>query len=121
MAFCVFGVTGSSSVAVVRPCLNSMGLEGNMRDGPWNYRIISLVAVSPIYACMLVTFGTLAGRHRFFKEMAGKIVGRMMPASVRNRIFAPPTVRAVTTTTTTTTKETVKEAAKKVADSQKLT
>ena len=56
--FCVFGVTGSTSVAVVRPCLkNSIGLEGNMVDGPWSYRILSLLAVSPIYACFLLTFG----------------------------------------------------------------
>ena len=56
--FCVFGVTGSTNVAVVRPCLkNTVGLEGNMVDGPWSYRILSLLAVSPIYACFLLGFG----------------------------------------------------------------
>ena len=63
VVFCVFGVTGSTSVAFVRPCLKSaFGLEGSMREGPNSYRAISLVAVSPIYAVFLLTFGTLSGR-----------------------------------------------------------
>jgi hypothetical protein len=28
-----------------------------MVDGPWSYRILSLLAVSPIYACFLLGFG----------------------------------------------------------------
>ena len=60
--FVVFGITGSTSVGVVRPALkNTIGLEGSMREGPWSYRITSLLAVSPIYATFLVTFGTIAG------------------------------------------------------------
>ena len=38
------------------------------------------MAVSPIYATLLVTFGTLAGRHRFFANMAQKIFGRFLPS-----------------------------------------
>ena len=58
VAFCVFGVTGSSSVAVVRPLLReTTGLEGSMKDGPWSYRVVSLLCVSPVYACVLVTVG----------------------------------------------------------------
>ena len=53
-----------------------------MREGPWSYRIISLIAVSPIYACVLVTVGTAAGRHVFFKDMAFKIFGRFVPSSL---------------------------------------
>ena len=87
VAFCVFGVTGSTSVAMVRPTLKStFGLEGSMREGPWSYRITSLVAVSPIYASLLVTFGTLAGRHRFFAYMATKIFGRFVPRAIMDRI-----------------------------------
>ena len=87
VAFCVFGVTGSTSVALVRPTLKSvLGLEGSMREGPWSYRITSLVAVSPIYASLLVTFGTLAGRHRFFAYMATKIFGRFVPRAVMDRV-----------------------------------
>ena len=71
VAFVVFGITGSTSVAVVRPTLKkTTGIEGSLKDGPWSYRIASILAVSPIYATMLVTFGTLAGRHRFFAAMS---------------------------------------------------
>ena len=87
VAFVVFGVTGSTSVALVRPALKkTVGLEGSMREGPWSYRIISLVVVSPIYGCLLVTFGTLAGRHRYFAYMASKIFGRFVPAAVMRRV-----------------------------------
>ena len=64
----------------------TIGLEGSMREGPWSYRIISLIAVSPIYATMLVTFGTVAGRHRFFAAMASKIFARFLPSAVTTRI-----------------------------------
>jgi hypothetical protein len=83
VAFCVFGVTGSTSVKLVRPTLkHTIGLEGSMRDGPWSYRITSLVMVSPVYATLLVSFGTIAGRHRFFATMANKIFARFVPITV---------------------------------------
>jgi hypothetical protein len=87
VAFTVFGVTGSTSVAVVRPALKAtFGIEGSLKEGPWSYRISSILAVSPIYATMLVTFGTIAGRHRFFANMAHKIFGRFLPNFVLSRI-----------------------------------
>mmetsp|Transcript_17973 Transcript_17973/g.23415 ORF Transcript_17973/g.23415 Transcript_17973/m.23415 type:complete len:146 (+) Transcript_17973:34-471(+) len=79
----VFAITGSTSVAVVRPTLNKAGLEGSMRDGPWSYRIISILVVSPIYTCILVSLGTVAGRHRFFANMAQKMLNRFIPPSLR--------------------------------------
>jgi hypothetical protein len=57
-----------------------------MREGPWSYRLTSLLLVSPVYATMLVTYGTLAGRHRFFAAMAYKIFGRFLPQSLMQRI-----------------------------------
>ena len=85
--FVVFGITGSTSVGVVRPALkHTIGLEGSMREGPWSYRIISILAVSPIYASFLVTFGTIAGRHVFFANMARKIFGRFLPSSLRPKV-----------------------------------
>ena len=49
VAFTVFGVTGSTSVAVVRPALKHVtGIEGSLREGPNSYRITSILAVSPI-------------------------------------------------------------------------
>jgi hypothetical protein len=91
VVFCVFGVTGSTSVALTRPALKStFGLEGSMADGPWSYRIISVLAVSPIYACCLLAFGTAAGRHTFFAAMATKIFGRFLPSSLSKRLACPP-------------------------------
>ena len=87
VAFTVFGVTGSTSVAVVRPALKHVtGIEGSMREGPNSYRVTSILAVSPIYATLLVTFGTVAGRHRFFANMAQKIFGRFLPSFVMRSI-----------------------------------
>ena len=89
--FVVFGITGSTSVAFVRPALkHTIGLEGSMREGPWSYRILSLVLVSPIYATFLVTFGTIAGRHLFFAGMARKIFGRFLPPQLRGYAACPP-------------------------------
>jgi len=91
VVFCVFGVTGSTSVAVVRPFLKkTIGLEGSMREGPWSYRILSLILVSPIYATFLVSFGTIAGRHNFFAYMARSIFGRFLPASLARRVGCGP-------------------------------
>lgn len=82
--FTVFGITGSTSVAVVRPVLKTAtGLEGSMRDGPWSYRIISVLAVSPIYSVILVCVGTAAGRHRFFAAMAQKMFSRFLPKRLK--------------------------------------
>ena len=87
VAFTVFGITGSTSVALVRPALKKVtGIEGSLREGPNSYRITSILAVSPIYATLLVTFGTIAGRHRFFANMAQKIFGRFLPSFVLRRI-----------------------------------
>ena len=89
--FCVFGVTGSTSVVVVRPFLkHTIGLEGSLYEGPNSYRVLSIVLVSPIYACILVTVGTLSGRHSYFANMARKIIGRFMPASFLRKVTCPP-------------------------------
>lgn len=86
VAVVVFGVTGSTSVAVVRPALkNTIGLEGSLRDGPNSYRVLSLVLVSPIYSVLLMSFGTLAGRHTFFFGMGKKILSRFIPRLVFRR------------------------------------
>eukprot|EP00954_Amorphochlora_amoebiformis_P026784 1381351-Amorphochlora_amoeboformis.AAC.2 len=59
--FIVFGITGTASVTLVRPALKyTLGLEGSLKDGPWSYRIGSLLLVSPVYACMLLGIGGLS-------------------------------------------------------------
>jgi hypothetical protein len=90
--FTVFGITGSSSVAFVRPALkNVLGIDGTLWDGPWSYRIASFFIVTPIYACVLVTLGTLSGRHVFFANMARKIVSRFLPNSIGSKMGCPTT------------------------------
>lgn len=84
--FCVFGITGSTSVAVVRPTFEFLtGIKGSFKDGPWSYRFGSLLLISPAYALLLVTIGTLAGRHQYFGGLSWKILTRLLP----NRIMQP--------------------------------
>ena len=49
-----------------------------------------VMAISPIYGILLITFGTLAGRHLFFASMGRKILGRFAPPSYREKIVCPP-------------------------------
>ena len=77
MVLCgVFGVTGSSTLFFVRPALKSCGIEGTLVEGPNSFRVISVLTVSPIYTVILLTIGTLAGRHSFFAKQAVKMMGR---------------------------------------------
>ena len=63
-----------------------MGIEGTMTDGPWSYRILSVLIISPIYATVLMTLGTLSGRHNFFAKMGLKIIARFLPKSFTSKI-----------------------------------
>ena len=51
--------------------------------------LLSVSCVS-VYACVLLTVGTVAGRHTFFSMMATKIFGRFLPSSVSKYIACPP-------------------------------
>jgi len=73
----VFGITGTSTMLLVRPAVsNVLQLEGSFRDGPWSYRICSLVIMTPLYATLLVVVGTIFGRHAYFRHFAVKIFSR---------------------------------------------
>ncbi|CAN0143631.1 unnamed protein product, partial [Phaeothamnion confervicola] len=87
----VFAITGSSSVALVRPALKSItGIEGTLRDGPWSYRFASVMLVSPVYTLILLTLGTAAGRHTFFANMARRMWGRFLPPPLRAKVGCTP-------------------------------
>mmetsp|Transcript_17510 Transcript_17510/g.30631 ORF Transcript_17510/g.30631 Transcript_17510/m.30631 type:complete len:155 (+) Transcript_17510:104-568(+) len=74
----VFACTGSSTAYIVRPFIsNYLQLEGSFKEGPWSYRIVSLVAMMPIYSVLLVSFGTVFGRHAYFKKFAKNMWTRM--------------------------------------------
>ena len=53
-----------------------LGIEGSLREGPWSYRICSLVVMSPIYAMLLIVVGTIFGRHFYFRHFAINIFRR---------------------------------------------
>lgn len=86
----VFAMTGSTTMFCVRPVLNSLGIKGSMTEGPNSYRVLSLLTISPIYSVLLITFGTLAGRHLFFAGMGKKILGRFVPGSYKEKILCEP-------------------------------
>jgi hypothetical protein len=95
----VFGITGSSTMVLVscilwlgieisisflssfcrkvRPAVSEgLGLKGSMKEGPWSYRICSLVVMTPIYAALLVLVGTVFGRHQYFRHFSVKMWSR---------------------------------------------
>ena len=47
-----------------------------MKDGPWSYRICSIVVMSPVYSTLLVVVGTIFGRHAYFRHFAVKMLSR---------------------------------------------
>lgn len=69
VVFTVFGVTGSTAMWVVRPLLyrHVMGIEGEPTPAQ---RGLSLLYMLPAYYAILLTLGTLAGKHHYFRQMA---------------------------------------------------
>jgi hypothetical protein len=85
----VFAITGSSTMVVVRPAVsNVLGLKGSLKDGPWSYRICSLVIMTPIYATLLVLVGTVFGRHHYFRHFSVKMWSRFgIPPEMLDQSF----------------------------------
>jgi len=84
LIFFIFGITGSTTMHFVRPIMHTVfGLEGSLWDGPWSYRIISLLTITPTYSLILITFGTIFGRHVYFKKVAKRMWFRLLPKKYR--------------------------------------
>lgn len=85
----VFAITGTSTMVLVRPAVSQgLGLEGSFKDGPWSYRICSLVIMSPIYSVLLVVVGTVFGRHFYFRHFAVKMISRFgIPPELMDKNF----------------------------------
>ena len=65
-----------------------LGLEGSFKDGPWSYRISSLVVMSPIYSILLVLVGTVFGRHAYFRHFSVKMLSRFgIPPEMLDKTF----------------------------------
>ena len=61
----------------VRPAVShGLGLKGSLKDGPWSYRICSIVIMTPIYSTLLVLVGTVFGRHHYFRHFSVKMFSR---------------------------------------------
>lgn len=76
--FIVFAVTGSTSVKVARPILEFIGINDSLA---WYvYWPLRIMIVLPVYQCLLLIFGTIAGQFKFFwafeKKMFGRFVGK---------------------------------------------
>jgi hypothetical protein len=52
---------------------------GNMVDGPWTYRIGSVLFVTPVYSLLLLFFGTVSGKHAYFIKVARRMWARLLP------------------------------------------
>ncbi|KAL6071640.1 DUF6787 domain-containing protein [Balamuthia mandrillaris] len=90
----VFAITGSSSVFFVRPMMEHIfNLKGSMKEGPWSYRLISLVVIMPIYSMLLVCVGTLFGRHHYFKKFAARMWSRFLPKKLLEKISSSSSSR----------------------------
>jgi len=85
----VFAITGSSTMILVRPAVSEgLGLKGSMKDGPWSYRICSIVIMTPMYATLLVMVGTCFGRHFYFRHFAVKMFSRFgIPPELMDKGF----------------------------------
>lgn len=87
----VFGVTGSSSMYLVKPLIKDVfAVEGSLKDGPWSYRALCVLVLMPAYSLLLVSFGTLAGRHHYFKRQALRMWGRILPLDKLGIRAKPP-------------------------------
>ena len=85
----VFAVTGTTALVFMRPVVRVITNEpeGSLINGPWTYRLTSLLLLSPVYAAVLCLVGTAAGRHVYFARMASKIWGRFLPKTQRDRVL----------------------------------
>jgi len=85
----VFAITGSASMVLVRPAVKDvLGIQGSMKEGPWSYRICSLVILSPVYGILLVLVGTIFGRHAYFRYFSVKIFSRFgIPPELLDKNF----------------------------------
>ncbi|KAI9319004.1 hypothetical protein BX666DRAFT_1413756 [Dichotomocladium elegans] len=76
--FCIFGLTGSSSVAVTRFIIHVLGAD---TLGTGIYYLVFFILEMIIYTIMLVFIGTCLGQRKFFCAVATKIWGWLIPSN----------------------------------------
>jgi hypothetical protein len=85
----VFAISGTTTMVLVRPAVsNILGLHGSMKDGPWSYRLCSIFIMTPIYPIVLVSVGTIFGRHAYFRHFGVKMFTRFgIPAELMDKYY----------------------------------
>lgn len=71
----VFALTGTS-VLFLKPVLFS--LTGLSEQTGWQYTVLYLLLVLPLYQVLLLAYGFLLGEFRFFWEFEKRMVRRML-------------------------------------------
>ena len=74
--FLVFAVTGSSAGRLSNPFMELIDLPREVTNG-WIYWPIRILLIFPVYQVLLVIFGWLFGKYRFFRDFAIKMLSRM--------------------------------------------
>ena len=86
-------------------CCYDGTFAGSFKDGPWSYRIVSLIVMMPVYSALLVSFGTLAGKHAFFKKFAIRMWTRYEESMhTKNCTANDFSIKRLTASTTSTNK-----------------
>ena len=74
--FVVFAVTGSLAVYAAEPVLDFFGI--NSETLPlWIFWILRILVIFPIYQCLLIVIGTMAGQFKYFWEFEKKFLRRI--------------------------------------------
>jgi len=74
--FTVFSVTGSAAVIVAEPILNFFGITTETLS-PWIFWPLRILIIFPIYQCLLLVVGTLAGQFNYFWQFEKKFLRRL--------------------------------------------
>lgn len=99
----IFAITGSSAAYAVRPTLkwvlgqtypgqafsSLIGIQdpasASIFGGPWQFSLMYLCCMTPMYSLLLLTYGTIFGRGLFFRHFLVKMWSRMLPKGVHRK------------------------------------
>ncbi|KAI9244273.1 hypothetical protein BDA99DRAFT_529216 [Phascolomyces articulosus] len=82
--FLIFGITGSSSVAVTKSIMHHV--LGLSTPDNWIYFIVFFILELFVYTIMIITIGTCLGQWRFFCMVAFKMWGWILPIQLRQSL-----------------------------------
>ena len=74
--FAVFSVTGSAAVILAAPALHFFGITTDTLS-PWFFWPLRILIIFPIYQCLLIVVGTLAGQFNYFWQFEKKFLRRL--------------------------------------------